>query len=59
MVGATSYIASVHPVHERLDDAREQDLELSHGGGAPLMEYRHALGGAIDPIEHEAMEVNV
>jgi len=20
------------------------------------MEYRHALGGAIDPIEHEAMQ---
>jgi hypothetical protein len=49
----------VHPVHEALDDACEQDLELSRGGGAHDMEHRHARGGAIDPIEYQAMQMDV
>jgi hypothetical protein len=28
-------------------------------GGAHGMEHRHALGGAIDAIEHEAMQMDV
>ncbi len=37
-------------LHEALDDTREQDLELFRGRGAHGVEYRQALGGAIDPI---------
>jgi hypothetical protein len=46
-------------LHQALDDTREQDLELFRGRGAHGLEYRQALGGAIDPIEHGAMEMNI
>jgi hypothetical protein len=48
----------VHPVHEALDDACEQGLELLRGRGTHFMEHRHTLEDAINPIEHEAMQMD-
>ena len=36
-----------------------QGLQLCGGGGVHSVEYRHALGGAIDAIKYEAVQMDI
>ena len=65
-VGQVGHVLLFHEIaqsgqflHEPHDDLREQPLQRLAGGRTSFLEDRFAPGAPIDPIEHQAVQVNV